>query len=188
MPEIQVTPQVSVLHHAQVTVVPDRASQLSDIVFDMAVDGVPAGRDSIIGDFREGFLKSFRVYPDPNKIGQSFQVSMVEGGTISQCDIIAAPLSVYSTVREIGEVQMSYKGKVTLQFYFDGVQAGVDREFNNTGVAYKTEKFYLPAGTRGNIFQYRQIPNDDGSARGYISWMSTDAMYADVEQPSQEQN
>ena len=188
MPEIQVSETVSILHHATVTVIPDTKSTLGDITFDMAVDGVPAGRDTISADFSEGFLKSCRVYPEPYKTGQTFQVSLVDGGTISQCNIIAAPLSVYSTVREVGEVQMTYSGKVTIQFFFDGVQAGVDREFENTGTGFKTEKFYLPSGTRGNIFQYRQIANADATARGYIAWMSTDAMYADVEQPSQEQN
>lgn len=188
MPEVQVLPVVSVLHQATVTVVPDTKSILGDITFEMAVDGVPAGKDTITGDFSEGFLKSCRVYPDPYKTGQSFQVSLVDGGTIAQCNIVAAPLSVYSTVREVGEVQMTYSGKVTLQFYFDGVQAGSDLEFENTNAGFKTEKFYLPSGTRGNIFQYRQLANADGSARGYIAWMSTDAMYGDVEQPNQEQN
>lgn len=183
MPEVSYTPNVAVFHQAVVTVIPEISSRDGSLVFQMAVDGEPAGQDVIATDFSEGIMKSFRVYPSPYKMGQVFQVSLISGGTISQCEIVTVPMGSYTNTREVGEIQMSYKGNVTLQFYFDGTKLGNDRVFTGTDT-FKTDKFYLPSGSRGNVFQYKQVDNADGTNRGYITFMSTDVIAPDTEEPS----
>ena len=186
MPEVVYSPSLSVFHQAVVTVIPDVSSDKASIRFQMSVDGSDAGEDIISSVFSSGIIKPFRVFPDPYKLGQVFQISILGSGTISQCDIVSVPMTIYTTTREVCEIQMGYEGNVTLQFYFDGVKVGDDRLFTGTST-YKTEKFYLPAGSRGHVFQYKQINNADGSDRGYISYMSTDAIAPDTEEPKVEQ-
>jgi len=186
MAEVLYSPSLSVFHQAVLTVIPTVSTSEGSLVFQMAVDGTSAGEDTIATDFSEGIVKPFRVFPTPYMLGQVFQVSLLSGGTISQCDIVSVPMVVYTTTREVSEIQMGYKGNVTLQFYFDGTKLGDDRLFTGT-TAYKTDKFYLPSGSRGYAFQYKQIDNADGSDRGYISYMSTDAIAPDTEAPQVEQ-
>ena len=186
MAEVTYAPSLSVFHQATLTVVPELSSAQGNLLFQLAVDGEEAGEERIATNFTAGIIKPFRVFPTPYKMGQVFQVSLVGGGTISQCEIISVPMTIYTATREIGEIQMGHNGNVTLQFYFDGVKLGDDRLFTGTS-SYKTEKFYLPAGSRGYVFQYKQIDNADGSDRGYISYMSTDAIAPDTEAPPVEQ-
>ena len=76
---------------------------------------------------------------------------------------------------------ITYKNVVTLQFYFDGVKLGDDRRFFSS--TWKTEKFYLPSGSRGYIFQWKQVENADLSPRGYVASLETDILPQDIEQP-----
>ena len=66
--------------------------------------------------------------------------------------------------------------------YFDGVLLGTNRIFSSP--FWKTEKFYLPSGSRGYIFQWRQINNADLEPRGYIGSLETDLLMGDTETPS----
>tara|TARA_B100000131_G_scaffold237546_1_gene229657 strand:- start:128 stop:685 length:558 start_codon:yes stop_codon:yes gene_type:complete len=181
MAEVLYAPSVSLLHHAAVTVIPDSPDR-QNISFNFAVDGMPGGKETISTTFGSSLMKRYRLFPSPHVIGQVFQVSMLEGGTLSQCEIVVVPVAAYTSVREISEIQMTYEGVVTLDFYFDGTKIGSSREFSSD--KYKTEKFYMPSGTRGNLFQYKQVDNTNGEERGYISYMSTDVIKADVEEPS----
>ena len=181
MAEVLYAPSVSLFHHAAVTVIPE--SEKTKIVsFNLTVDGLAAGSEKLATTFGKNIMNRYRIFPKHSSIGQVFQVSMLQGGTLSQCEIVAVPVASYTSVREISEIQMTYKGEVTLDFYFDGTKVGDSRLFNSD--KYKTEKFYMPSGTRGNLFQYKQIDNSSGGERGYISYMSTDVMKADVEEPS----
>ena len=181
MAEVLYAPSVSLLHHAAVTIIPD-SSDIEKVSFNFAVDGQPGGSEEIATTFGTKLMKRYRLFPNPHTIGQVFQISMLEGGTISQCELVVVPVASYTSVREISEIQMTYEGVVTLDFYFDGVKIGDSREFISD--KYKTEKFYMPAGTKGNLFQYIQVDNADGQERGYISYMSTDVIKADNEEPS----
>lgn len=181
MAEVLYAPSVSLLHHAAVTVIPE-SSETKTISFNFAVDGQPGGSEKITTTFGTKLMRRYRLFPKPHTIGQVFQVSMLGGGTISQCELVAIPVASYTSVREISEIQMTYEGVITLDFYFDGVKIGDSREFSSD--KYKTEKFYMPAGTRGNLFQYIQVDNVNGEERGYISYMSTDVTKADTEEPS----
>ena len=98
-----------------------------------------------------------------------------------RCEIMAAPVDAHKVVKELSEAQVTYKDTVTLQFYFDGVKVGGDRIFTST--TWKTEKFYLPSGSRGYIFQWKQIENADLSPRGYVGSLETDIQLQDIEQP-----
>jgi len=181
MAEVLYAPSVSLLHHAAVTVIPD-SNNTQIISFSFAVDGLDAGSESITTSFNNNIMNRYRIFPKQSSIGQVFQVSMLEGGTISQCEIVVVPVAAYTSVREISEIQMTYKGEVTLDFYFDGDKIGDSRVFDSD--KFKTQKFYMPSGTRGNLFQYIQVDNTSGNERGYISYMSTDVVKADVEEPS----
>jgi hypothetical protein len=45
-------------------------------------------------------------------------------------------------------------------------------------------EYYLPSGSRGYIFQWRQINNADLEPRGYIGSLETDLLMGDTETPS----
>ena len=98
-----------------------------------------------------------------------------------RCEIISAPVAAHKVVKELSEAQITYKDTVTLQFYFDGVKIGSDRIF--TSATWRTQKFYLPSGSRVYIFQWKQIENSDGSPRGYVGSFETDIQLQDIEQP-----
>jgi len=181
MPEVLYAPSVALLHHAAVTIIPE-TPETTTISFNFAVDGQPGGFESITTSFGSKLMRRYRLFPKPHIIGQVFQLSMLEGGTVSQCELVSVPVAAYTSIREVSEIQMTYEGTVTLAFYFDGVKIGDSRTFSSD--KYTTEKFYMPSGTRGNLFQYIQMDNTDGAERGYISYMSTDVTKADTEEPS----
>tara|TARA_B100001250_G_scaffold98626_1_gene82768 strand:+ start:1944 stop:2501 length:558 start_codon:yes stop_codon:yes gene_type:complete len=170
-----------VFHHALIDVVPKRTG--ADLSFNFAVDGTHAGDDTIEGSGLtvKGKLLPLRVFPNPSQAGSLVQISPTKGCEMVRCEIIAAPIDAHKVVRELSEVQITFRGTVTLQFYFDGVKLGTDRTFNS--ISWKTQKFYLPSGSRGYVFQWRQINNADLTPRGYVGSLETDILQADIEQP-----
>ncbi len=181
MPDFQQFNEPVVLHHALIDAVP--SDNDADMQFNFAVDGDHAGNDSISGAGLtvKGKLLPLRIFPDPSQAGSLVQVSVVKGCDMVRCDIISAPVGAHKSVKELSEGQITYKDTVTLQFYFDGTKAGNDRIFDST--TWKTEKFYLPSGSRGYIFQWKQIENADLSPRGYVGSFETDIQPQDIEQP-----
>jgi len=170
-----------VIHHALIDAVPKITD--GDLWFNFAVDGVHAGDEKIGGSGLtvKGKLLPLRIFPLPSQAGSLVQVSTTRGCEMVRCEIISAPVASHKVVKELSEAQITYKGTVTLQFYFDGVKIGGNRVFTTT--AWKTEKFYLPSGSRGYIFQWKQIENEDQSPRGYVGSLETDIQLQDTEQP-----
>ncbi len=170
-----------VLHHALIDAVPKTTN--GDMDFNFAVDGKHAGTDTISGaGFTvRGKLLPLRIFPLPAQAGSLVQIAVTKGCEMVRCEIMAAPVAAHKVVKELAEAQITYKDTVTLQFYFDGVKIGGDRAF--TSSTWKTEKFYLPSGSRGYIFQWKQIENADESPRGYVGSLETDILPLDVEQP-----
>lgn len=181
MPDFQQYPEPMVFHQALVGVIPNTTDV--SLKFNFAVDGEHVGTDIIngVGLTKKGKLLPLRIFPLPSQAGSLVQVSTTKGCEMVRCDIISAPVSEHKVVKELAEVQITYKDTVTLQFYFDGVKVGGDRTFTST--TWKTEKFYLPSGSRGYIFQWKQIDNADESPRGYVGSLETDIQLQDLEQP-----
>ena len=181
MPDFQQFNAPVVLHQAIIDVVPKATN--GNMQFNFAVDGVHAGDDTIVGEGLsvKGKLLPLRIFPNPSQAGSLVQIAAIEGGEMVRCDIISAPVGQHRSVKELSEAQITYKGTITLQFYFDGVKVGSDRIFTSDG--WKTEKFYMPAGSRGYIFQWRQVENADDTPRGYVASLETDILPLDTEQP-----
>jgi len=97
------------------------------------------------------------------------------------CNIVAAPRASHRVVKELSEGQITYKGEVTIEMYFDGALLGASRIFSSP--YWKTEKFYLPSGSRGYIFQWKQIDNASSEPRGYVGSLDTDLSLGDTEAP-----
>ena len=182
MPDFQQYPEPMVFHHALASVIPKESG--ADLTFNFATDGDHAGEDKINGsDLTEkGKLLPLRIFPNPSQVGSLLQVSIVEGCEMVRCDIVAAPVSSHRIVKEISEAQITYKDKVTIEMYFDGELLGTSRIFSSS--YWKTEKFYLPSGSRGYIFQWKQIDNEDLEPRGYICSLETDLLVGDTETPT----
>ena len=181
MPDFQQYNAPVILHHALIDAVPKITN--GDLGFNFAVDGVHAGDESISGEGLtvKGKLLPLRIFPSPSQSGSLVQISETKGCEMVRCEIMAAPVDAHKVVKELSEAQVTYKDTVTLQFYFDGVKVGGDRIFTST--TWKTEKFYLPSGSRGYIFQWKQIENADLSPRGYVGSLETDIQLQDIEQP-----
>ena len=181
MPDFQQFNEPVILHHALIDAVPSGSNGI--MRFNFAVDGSHAGDDNINGSGLsvKGKLLPLRIFPDPSQAGSLVQVAAMDGCQMVRCDIISAPVAAHRVVKELSEGQITYKNVVTLQFYFDGVKLGGDRRFFSS--TWKTEKFYLPSGSRGYIFQWRQIENADLSPRGYVGSLETDIQPQDIEQP-----
>tara|TARA_R100001443_G_scaffold18477_1_gene29432 strand:+ start:37 stop:594 length:558 start_codon:yes stop_codon:yes gene_type:complete len=181
MPDFQQYPEPMVFHQALVGVVPK--SNNVNLEFSFAADGEHAGIETIngIGLTKTGKLLPLRVFPDPSQAGSLLQLSANEGCEIVTCEIVAAPVSSHRIVKELSEAQITYKGEITIQMYFDGVLLGKSRNFSSTG--WKTEKFYLPSGSRGYIFQWKQIENVNLNPRGYVGSLETDLLIGDRETP-----
>ena len=181
MPDFQQYNAPVVLHQALIDAVPKRTN--GDMTFNFAVDGNHAGEDSIGGEGLpgKGKLLPLRIFPLPAQAGSLVQVAVTKGCEMIRCEIMSAPIAAHKVVKELAEAQVTYKGLVTLQFYFDGIQIGGNRIFFSS--KWKTEKFYLPSGSRGYIFQWKQIENPDLTPRGYIGSFETDILPLDVEQP-----
>ena len=182
MPDFQQYPEPMVFHQALISVIPSGTDV--DLKFNFATDGEHAGTEEISGRglTKTGKLLPLRIFPDPSQAGSLLQLSIVEGCEMVTCNIVAAPIASHRVVKEISEAQITYKGEVTIEFYFDGVMLGTSRMFSSS--YWKTEKFYLPSGSRGYIFQWKQIDNVSGEPRGYVGSLETDLLMGDKETPA----
>jgi len=182
MPDFQQYPTPVVFHQAMVGVIPKVSD--NDLKFNFAVDGVHAGTENILGAglSKAGKLLSLRIFPDPSQAGSLIQVSIEDGCNMVNCEIVSAPISSHKIVKELSEAQITYKGNVTIEMYFDGVILSPTRYF--TSDKWKTEKFYMPSGSRGYIFQWKQIENDNRTPRGFVGSFETDIIVSDIETPS----
>jgi hypothetical protein len=182
MPDFQQYPEPMVFHQALVSVIPSGTDV--NLKFSFAIDGEHAGTEEISGGglTKVGKILPLRVFPDPSQAGSLLQLSIVEGCEMVTCNIVAAPVAFHKVVKELSEAQITYKGEVTIELYFDGILLGTSRLFNSS--YWKTEKFYLPSGSRGYIFQWRQIDNVGGEPRGYVGSLETDLLMGDKETPA----
>ena len=181
MPDFKQYPEPMVFHQALVGVIPGGTGV--GLKFNFAVDGEHAGTEEINGDglTKTGKLLPLRIFPDPSQAGSLLQVSIIEGCEMVTCEILAAPIASHKIIKELSEAQITYKGEVTVEFYFDGELLGTSRIFSSS--YWKTEKFYLPSGSRGYIFQWKQIDNVSLEPRGYVGSLDTDLILGDTEAP-----
>jgi len=181
MPDFQQYPEPMVFHQALVGVIPNTTDV--SLKFNFAVDGEHVGTDIIngVGLTKKGKLLPLRIFPDPSSAGSLLQISITEGCEMVRCDIVAAPIASHRIVKELSEAQITYKGEVTIEMYFDGSLLGASRLFSSP--VWKTEKFYLPSGSRGYIFQWKQINNVSLEPRGYVGSLETDLSLGDIETP-----
>ena len=181
MPDFQQYPEPMVFHQALIGVLPKATD--ANLKFNFATDGEHAGTEEVngIGLTKTGKLLPLRVFPDPSQAGSLLQLSIIEGCEITTCNIVAAPVSAHKVVKELSEAQITYKGVVTIEMYFDGVLLGGSRIFSSN--SWKTEKFYLPSGSRGYIFQWKQTNNTSLEPRGYVGSLETDLLLGDTETP-----
>ena len=181
MPDFKQYPEPMVFHQALVGVIPGGTGV--GLKFNFAVDGEHAGTEEINGDglTKTGKLLPLRIFPDPSQAGSLLQVSIIEGCEMVTCEILAAPIASHKIIKELSEAQITYKGEVTVEFYFDGELLGTSRIFSSS--YWKTEKFYLPSGSRGYIFQWKQIDNVSLEPRGYVGSLDTDLILGDTESP-----
>jgi len=181
MPDFQQYPEPMVFHQALVSVIPKETG--GNLKFNFAVDGAHAGDEEINGTGLTEVKKllPLRIFPDPSQAGSLLQIAIVEGCEMVTCEIVAAPVASHRVVKELSEAQITYKDEVTIEMYFDGALLGTSRIFSS--LSWKTEKFYLPSGSRGYIFQWRQIDNADLEPRGYIGSLETDLLMGDTETP-----
>ena len=181
MPDFQQYPEPMVFHQALVSVIPSDTNV--DLKFNFATDGEHAGVEEVNGGglTKTGKLLPLRIFPTPSQAGSLLQLSIVEGCEMVTCNIVAAPVSSHRIVKELSEAQITYTGEVTIEMYFDGALLGGSRIFSSP--YWKTEKFYLPSGSRGYIFQWKQINNLSTEPRGYIGSLETDLLMGDTETP-----
>jgi len=181
MPDFQQYPEPMVFHQALVSVIP--SSTDANLKFSFATDGEHAGTEEINGGglTKIGKLLPLRIFPDPSQAGSLLQISITEGCEMVTCNIVAAPVASHRVIKELSEAQITYKGEVTVEFYFDGELLGTSRIFSSS--YWKTEKFYLPSGSRGYIFQWKQIDNVSLEPRGYVGSLDTDLILGDTESP-----
>ena len=182
MADFQQYQQPMVFHQCLVNVIPDSTEK--DIKFIFAVDGEHAGKDQLSkeGLATQGKILPLRIFPNPSQVGSLLQVSIEQGCEIVSCEIVAAPVASHKVVKELSEAQITYKGEITIEMYFDGILLGSSRTF--TSPTWKTEKFYMPSGSRGYIFQWKQINNANAEPRGYIGSFETDLLLGDTETPA----
>ena len=182
MPDFQQYPEPMVFHQALVSVIPSGTDV--NLEFNFAIDGEHAGIEEISGGglTKAGKLLPLRIFPDPSQAGLLLQLSITEGCEMVTCNIVAVPVASHRVVKELSEAQITYKGEATIEFYFDGVMLGTNRIFSSS--YWKTEKFYLPSGSRGYIFQWKQIDNVSGEPRGYVGSLETDLLMGDKETPA----
>ena len=163
MPDFQQYPEPMVFQQALISVIPSGTDV--NLKFNFAIDGEHAGTEEISGGglTKIGKLLPLRIFPDPSQAGSLLQLSITEGCEMVTCNIVAAPIASHRVVKKISEAQITYKGEVTIEMYFDGVARGSSRYF--TSDTWKTEKFYMPTGSRGYIFQWNQIENANQNPR-----------------------
>ena len=181
MPDFQQYPEPMVFHQALIGVLPSGTDV--SLKFNFATDGEHAGTEEVngVGLTKTGKLLPLRIFPNPSQAGSLLQLSIIEGCEMVTCNIVAAPVSSHRVVKELAEAQITYKGEVTIEMYFDGDLLGTNRIFSSTN--WKTEKFYLPSGSRGYIFQWKQINNVSLEPRGFIGSFETDLKMGDTETP-----
>ena len=180
MPDFQQYPEPMVFHQALIGVIPGGTDV--DLKFNFVTDGEHAGTEEINGGglTKTGKLLPLRVFPNPSQAGSLLQLSIIEGCEMVTCNIVAAPVASHRVVKELSEAQITYKGEVTIEMYFDGALLGTSRIFSSP--YWKTEKFYLPSESRGYIFQWKQI-NNVAEPRGYVGSLETDLLMGDTETP-----
>ena len=180
MPDFQQYPEPMVFHQALIGVLPSDTDV--SLKFNFATDGEHAGTEEVngVGLTKTGKLLPLRIFPNPSQAGSLLQLSIIEGCEMVTCNIVAAPVSSHRVVKELSEAQITYKGEVTIEMYFDGSILGTSRIFSSS--YWKTEKFYLPSGSRGYIFQWKQI-NNVAEPRGYVGSLETDLLMGDTETP-----
>ena len=180
MPDFQQYPEPMVFHQALIGVIPSDTGV--DLKFNFAADGEHAGTEEVngVGLTKTGKLLPLRIFPNPSQAGSLLQLSIIEGCEMVTCNIVAAPVASHRVVKELSEAQITYKGEVTIEMYFDGSILGTSRIFSSP--YWKTEKFYLPSGSRGYIFQWKQI-NNVAEPRGYVGSLETDLLMGDTETP-----
>ena len=182
MPDFQQYPTPMVFHQAVVGVVPKVNN--NDLKFQFAVDGIHAGTEDVAGEglTEAGKILPLRIFPNPSQAGSLIQISIEDGCDMVRCDIVAVPVESHRVGKVLSEAQITYKGDITLELYFDGVILGLSRFFSSS--SWKTEKFYMPSGSRGYIFQWKQIENANDNPRGYVGSFETDIRMGDAETPA----
>ena len=133
-----------------------------------------------------------RVYFGPATYGfiPSLFNRTEDTGYIIDATSILVPEKYYRGLRDFTEGQITYSGSVFTFFYLDGKFVQSNSFIGEVG-SIKTEKFYFPSGTRGNVFEYRQKYLDvNGDVidhlNNYIISLETDQALTDQEMPQQE--
>lgn len=128
-----------------------------------------------------------RVYFPPLAYGWVPQLKQVVSSTVDgqvlSSRIRALPTRFYKGEREHSEVQVTHQGNLELEVYLDGQLIKEYRfgEDKYNADAFKTEKEYLPSGSRGQIIQWIQSDGD-----GEVASFESDITLTDREQPEQE--
>ena len=128
-----------------------------------------------------------RVYFPPLSYGWIPQLKQVVDSTVdSQVlsnRIRALPNRFFKGEREHTEIQVTHQGPLELEVFLDGklLQEYRFSKDNYNDDAFKTEKEYLPSGSRGQILQRVQ---SDGT--GEVASFESDITLTDKEQPQQE--
>ena len=140
---------------------------------------MPTLPDSEVKKYSEYTVKVF--YP-PLSFGY---VPHVYNETSDEGDIILAkpvalPSRFYANVNTHSECRITYKGRVEVQFYIDGKEIGdpyhFEPKYNLKGFEkYVTEKFYLPSGSHGHIFQWETTGLYGSEYHGDIAVLETDS-------------
>jgi hypothetical protein len=128
-----------------------------------------------------------RVYFPPLSYGWVPQLKHVGSssldGQVYSSRMRALPPRFFKGEREHSEIQVTHQGSLELEVYLDGkltkeYRFGADKYKPD---AFKTEKEYLPSGSRGQILQWIQSDGD-----GEVASFESDITLTDMEQPQQE--
>lgn len=129
--------------------------------------------------------ETMRLYFDPISYGFVPHIHNI-GDSAADSEILwaiprALPPRFYRGIRTHAEFQITYRGSVELQWYLDGV--AIDKVYNLTSTATKTEKLYFPSGTVGYVLQYRVL----NPTAGKVFVVETDRTLSDLEQRTMSQ-
>ena len=128
-----------------------------------------------------------RVYFPPLSYGWVPQLKQIVSSTVEgevfSSRMRALPTRFFKGEREHTEIQATHQGNLELEVYLDGklikeYRFGADKYKPD---AFKTEKEYLPSGSRGQILQWIQSDGD-----GEVASFESDITLTDLEQPQQE--
>ena len=138
------------------------------------------------------YQQTTRVYLPPTTYGfvPFLYNSPTDTGYIIDSNPILVPEKYYRGLRDFSEGQITYSGSVFVYFYIDGEFIQSNYFVGEVGTI-RTEKFYFPSGTRGNVFEYRQKYLNANEALinhldNYIISLETDELLTDQEMPQQE--